>query len=228
MSPRLSSLLLGLGAAASLGACASLPEPAPHASSHADRHPIAVEQTGERLEIDISGEGGLTAKARDDIARFAGGYLRYGHGALILSTPSGSSNADAATLVAQQARLALVHSGVHHAAVASSTYDASGAPDAPVVLSFARYEAQAPECAPLYTQNLSPQSNNQPWESFGCATQANLAAMIEDPRDLIGPRPMDARDSGRRDVIMSDYREGNATATQRTADERASISTVAQ
>ncbi len=37
----------------------------------------------------------LTREAR--ISRdFAGGYLRYGHGALVLSTPSSSDNADAA------------------------------------------------------------------------------------------------------------------------------------
>ena len=36
----------------------------------------------------------LTDKARSDLHDFAASYLRYGHGALILSTPSGGANAE--------------------------------------------------------------------------------------------------------------------------------------
>jgi pilus assembly protein CpaD len=118
----------------------------------------------------------------------------------------------------------LVEAGVSYAAVAGSTYDATGAGEAPIIVSFARYEARAPECAPLWEQDLAHQSNNQPWESFGCATQANLAAMVEDPADLLRPRASDPRDSGRRDTVMEAYREGDTTHADRSADERVSIS----
>lgn len=229
MSSRLSSLLIGLGAAASLGACASMPEPTdPPVSSAADRHHVQVTETGARLEIEIGANAGaLSHKARSDIDGFAGGYLRYGHGAMVLSTPSGASNSDAAALVAQQTRMALQESGVTYNAVAGSTYDASGQADAPIVLSFTRFEAEPPECAPLWEQDLGHASNNQPWPSFGCATQTNIAAIVEDPRDLIQPRGMDPRDSNRRDTVMTAYRAGEPTAAERSADERSTISTVA-
>lgn len=227
MSPRFTSLLVGAGAAVSLGACQSLPDPPPPGAAFADRHAITVAQAGERLELEAGGAE-LTAKGRSDIAAFASGYLRYGHGALILSTPAGAGNADAANAVAQQAQRALAEAGVNHAAVASSTYDASGVADAPVVLSFTRFEAQAPECAPLWRQDLAHQSNNQPWDSFGCATQANLAAMVEDPHDLLRARDMDPRDSGRRDTVMDAYRDGERTHAERSPDERVAISNVAQ
>jgi pilus assembly protein CpaD len=96
------------------------------------------------------------------------------------------------------------------------------------VLSFARFEAEAPECAPLWEQDLAHQSNNQPWASFGCATNANLAAMIEDPADLLRPRDMDPRDSNRRSTVMEAYREGAQTHAERTSDERVSISNAVQ
>lgn len=229
MSPRLSSFLIGASAVASLGACASMPEPTdPPVASFADRHQVQVAQTGARLEIDVDANtGALSHKARTDIEAFAGGYLRYGHGAMILSTPSGAANADAAATVAQQARAALQESGVTYNAVAGSTYDASGQAGAPVVLSFTRFEVEPPECAPLWEQDLAHQSNNQPWASFGCATQTNIAAMLEDPRDLIEPRAMDPRDSNRRDTVMTAYRAGEPTAAERSSDERATISTVA-
>ncbi len=227
MNSRLPVLLLGLSA---LGACASVPAPeGPPVSSAADTHRIEVTQTSERLELAVAKDDvALSPQARAQIASFARGYLRYGHGALVLSAPSGGSNTDAASAVAGDARRSLLEAGVSYAAVAGSTYDASGAGDAPIIISFARFEAQAPQCAPLWTQDLAHQSNNQPWESFGCATQANLAAMVEDPADLLHPRAEDPRDSERRDAVMQAYRAGDVTHADRSGDERATISTAVQ
>jgi pilus assembly protein CpaD len=227
MTPRLPLFLLGLSA---LGACASVPVPEePPVATSADRHRIQVTQTAERLELAVSpGDVSLDGAERAQVRTFASGYLRLGHGALVLSTPSGGANAEAASVVAADARRALVDSGVSYAAVAGSTYDASGSPDAPIVLSFARYEAQAPECAPLWEQDLAHQSNNQPWASFGCATQANLAALVEDPADLLRPRAEDPRDSGRRDTVMEAYRDGQPTHAARSGDERITISNAVQ
>lgn len=222
------SLLSGVAAAAALGACASMPDPHPPVASHADRHAITVEQASARMEIPVAaGESDLSQQSRDEIAAFASGYLRFGHGAMVMSTPSGNGAIEETSLLAHQARLALVEAGVPYAAVSGANYNASGAANAPIVLTFSRYEARAPECAPIWSQDLAHQSNNQPWESFGCATQANIAALVEDPRDLLRPRDMDARDGGRRDHVMGAYREGEQTHATRSTDERISISNVA-
>lgn len=224
MSHRLPVLLMSLSA---LGACASTrsaPDPRPMTSSAADAHRIEVEQTAERLEIGVPGaEAALTQKARDDIDAFAGGYLRYGHGALVLSAPAGE-NEPAAQRIAQETRAALAEAGVSYAAIAASTYDAAGRADAPVILSFARFEAVAPECAPLWSQDIGHQNDNRPWESFGCATQANLAALVEDPQDLLHPRAEDPRDGERRSVMIENYRQGRHTHAERTNDERVNVS----
>ncbi len=224
MTSRFSLLLLA--SAATLGACASVEPPVgPPVASSVDRHVIAVEESGARMEVPVAAEElSLSAASRADLESFAGAYLRGGHGALIMSTPSGGDNADAAALLAHQTRLALVDRGVPYAAIAGSTYDASGAPSSPIILTFTDYEARAPECAPLYTQDLGHQSNNQPWESFGCATQANLAAMLEDPHDLLAPRDQTPRDGGRRAAVFEAYRAGEQTHATRSADERVAIS----
>jgi len=222
MKSRLPVLLLGVSA---LAACASVPAPeGPPVSSAADRHRIEVTQTAERVEIPVtSGDVSLSPEARAHLRMLAGNYLRYGHGPLVLSAPSGGSNADAASVLAHEARMSLVESGVSYAAVAGSSYDGS-AGDAPLVVSFARFEAHAPECAPLWEQDLAHQSNNQPWASFGCATNANLAALIEDPADLLRPRDADPRDGGRRGEVMEAYRNGDVTHAERSSDERVTIS----
>jgi pilus assembly protein CpaD len=224
MKSRLPLLVLGLSA---LSACASVPEPkGPPVASAMDRHRINVTQTSERLEIPAAtGASSLDPDARDQLRLFADNYLRYGHGALVMSTPSGAANADAASVLAHQARMSLIESGVSYAAVAGATYDASGTVDAPIIVSFSRFEAEAPECDPLYTQDLGHQSNNQAWASFGCTTQANLAALVEDPADLLGSRDEDPRDGGRRETVFGHYREGAPTHAQRSDDERASVST---
>lgn len=227
MNSRLPLILASLGA---LGACASVSTPkGPPVASAMDRHRIEVAQTSERVEIPVKADDSeLTPEARESLHNFAAAYLRYGHGALVLSAPSGGANADAASVLAHQTRMSLVEAGVSYAAVAGATYDASGEATAPIIVSFDRFEAQAPECAPLYEQDLAHQSNNQAWDSFGCATQANRAAMIEDPRDLLEPRSEDPRDSARRDTVMQAYRAGQQTHAARSSDERITISNAAQ
>ena len=41
---------------------------------------------------------------------------------------------------------------------------------------------------------------------------ANLAAQIADPRDIISPRPMTPADAGRRAVVFDNYRAGQPTS----------------
>lgn len=230
MSPRLPLLLIG---ASALSACATMgiaeAPPGPPRASAADAHEISVEQTAERLEVAVAAENdALSAAARQDISALAGNYLRYGHGPLIVSVPEGGTNAATAARAANLARTSLIESGVSYAAIATSGYDASGDADPPVILSFERYEAHAPECAPLWEQDLAHQSDNRPWDSFGCATQANLAALVEDPRDLLRPRTEDPRDSNRRSTVFQAYREGEPTHAERSSDERVTISNVAR
>lgn len=229
MKSRLPFFVLGLTA---LGACASVPPPPEGmraVATPADLHQIQVSEGAERIEVPVaSGDVALSASDRARLQQFAGGYLRYGHGALVLSTPSGGANADAASILANETRRALVDAGVSYAAVAGSSYDASARANAPIIVSFARYEARAPECAPLWEQDLAHQSNNQPWASFGCATQANLAALVEDPADLLRPRAEAPRDAGRRDTVLDRYRAGQPTHAERSNDERVAISNAVQ
>jgi pilus assembly protein CpaD len=229
MKSRLPLYLLGLSA---LGACASVPPPPADmraTPTAADVHRIEVTQTSERLEVPVTpADMALSSASRSQLRAFANNYLRYGHGALVLATPSGAPNSDTASILANETRMSLVDAGVSYAAVAGSTYDASGRAEAPIIVSFARYEARAPECTPLWEQDLAHQSNNQPWESFGCATQANLAALVEDPADLLRPRDEDPRDSGRRDTVMDAYRAGETTHAARSSDERITISNAVQ
>lgn len=206
-------------------ACATTATPESNTATTADRHKIDVTEASERLEIPVTAsDTALGVEAGAKVEAFAKLYARQGHGVLVMSAPTGSPNAEAATRVAQETRLRLASAGVPFAAMAASTYDGGEQGAAPIVLSFSRFDATAPDCEPLWSQDLAHQSDNQPWNSFGCSQQANLAAMISDPADLLGPRPEDPRDAARRARVLEAYRQGQQTHANRSNDERVQVS----
>lgn len=222
--------LIALSAA---GGCSTLPSERselPTGPSAADRHTISVAETGERLDVPVGADDmTLSHAARNDLVDFARSYARWGHGSLVMSMPSGGGNSDAAARLAQQARIVLADSGVPYLAISGTMYDASGRGDAPILLNFIRFEAQGPECEPLWSQDLArPEGGTGAYESFGCATVSNLAALLEDPHDYLEPRGEEARDAARRAFVLGRYREGQQTHATRTTDERVSISGVIQ
>jgi pilus assembly protein CpaD len=219
------TLALGVLAVAA-GGCAHTATEASNAPTVADAHKIEVTRADENLEVPVNeGDMALSVDAQMKIDTFARLYVRQGHGALVLSAPTGGGNANAASLIGPTVRTRLAGAGVPFSAIASATYDGSGKAAAPIVLSFTRYNAEGPTCQPLWSQDLAHASDNQPWESFGCAQQANLAAMISDPADLLGPRAEEPRDAARRARVLEAYRQGQQTHAERSDDERVQVST---
>jgi pilus assembly protein CpaD len=217
------ALLLALSAAA----CATprSVEMQKSVATEADLHEIAVSQSGARLEVPISAANATVApELGAQIDEFGSSYRAVGHGPLLVSTPTGSGDADAAARIAQAVRMQLVDKGVPYAAIAGGTYDAGGRASAPIVLSYTRYEAAAPNCQPVWKENLANTFDNRVSDNFGCSINANLAAMIADPADLQVARAIDPRDAARRDVVMGKYREGDPSGATRSEDERVALS----
>jgi pilus assembly protein CpaD len=71
----------------------------------------------------------------------------------------------------------------------------------------------------LWPEDLGPSitnpsySENRSYYNFGCANQRNLAAMIDNPSDLVQPRPETPAYTARRTEGFEKYRKGNPTAT---------------
>ncbi len=208
-------------------ACATRAPEHANLATVADQHKISVAEAAERLEVPVAADSpALQSESVSGIETFARMYARQGHGPLVLSTPTGGANAEAAARITQDVRLRLAGAGVPFAAMAASSYDGSGQAAAPIVLTFSHFEATAPKCEPLWSQDLAHSPDNQPWNSFGCSAQANLAAMISDPADLLGPRQEDPRDAARRARVLEAYRQGQQTHANRSNDERVQVSDV--
>ena len=54
---------------------------------------------------------------------------------------------------------------------------------------------------------------NKPYWNLGCATQRNLAAMVDNPADLVQPRGESPTYTPRRTAVIDKYRQGQGPAT---------------
>ncbi|GEM_PF-745529 len=185
------------------------------------RNKITVAETVERLEL-YGGPAGLrlSARDRDAIGQFIGQYAKSGQGPLYINVPSrgGQGGMQAQNLIRSQ----LGAMGLAGAQVQTGQYPSPPGVAAPVIVSYRRLAVEPIKCqagAPL-TQT----SNNQPYGGFGCAQTANLAAMIDDPRQLLSPVPLDTTPAERHQTVMEKYVKGEATATPRPSGQEVTAS----
>lgn len=126
-------------------------------------------------------------------------------------------NGDAAT-TAQAAADQLRALGVASDRITFGRYDASQA-GGPVQVAYTAFVAIGPDCRKGW-DNFTTTGENKVTRHFGCATAANLAAMIADPRDLQRPAAETSADATRRINVLNKYRKGETTSSGK--DEQAS------
>ena len=215
------------GLALTLGACnyttgevvATIPD------DYKVRHPIAIEEGRQSTVIFVgNGRGGLTYQQRADVAGLARSWQREGTGAIV--TP----NARAASDAYREIHATLTAGGVPSRAITLRHYT----PDDPrllaaVRLTYPKIAAVAGPCG-LWPDDLGPNinnpgySNNLHYQNFGCATQRNLAAMIDNPADLEQPRSEMAAYTPRRSALFEKYRKGESTAVAYPESDKAKLS----
>jgi pilus assembly protein CpaD len=173
-----------------LSACGSVTNGPRDALTVAQRHPITVDK--QTVTLSVSAEGnpnGLSRASLAEIDAFVNAYRTRGHGPITVTAPSGNGRDVYGQQTAADVRAALFASGIPYEAMQGATISAGRGADE-VILSFASYVATGPSCG-RYPGELANQRANRMSTNFGCATQANLAAMIADPRDLTSPATHD-------------------------------------
>ncbi len=190
---------------------------------------IIAEETTAELKIGtvVSGEK-LGAPERDAVKSFASSYQEEGHGALIISRPSNGPDDITSMRAAADARAVMLAEGIDTTMIAEGTYDGTGARQAPLIISYRTYNAVVPGCPDISAWDFTDTYSNSALPSFGCAVNANLAAMIANPSDLVGTQPMDAGDLGRRTIVLTKYRNGEKTGAERNTDSSGSISSAVE
>ena len=168
---------------------------------------------------------GLSAQDATEVAALARQYRNTGQGVIYLQAPSGSGAESVVHASAAQIRQIFGQEGIDPSVLSVHTYRSEGGyGPVPMKLVFYRYSAEAGPCGE-WPKNLSRNPGNLEYDNFGCAAQRNLAAMVEDPRDLLGPRGDGPRDAMRRATVQDKYRKGEDSSTVYT-DQGATVSEV--
>jgi pilus assembly protein CpaD len=195
------------------------------------RHPIAVQEAERSIVVFVGhGRGGLSTTQRADIAGLARIWVSEGTGAIIADVPVDTPNAGAAQSAFGEIKALLAAGGVPANGIRLRRYT----PDDPrmlatIRLSYPKMTAVAGPCG-LWPEDLGPSVRNrgyyenQPYFNFGCAYQRNMAAMVENPSDLVQPRPETPAYTIRRTEAFEKYRKGTTTATDYPEAEKAKLS----
>lgn len=179
-----------------------------------DRHPITVgyQPVGVVVHADDTANG-LHPQDATQVAALARQYRNSGQGAIHLQAPTGPGTERAVHASSTQIRQILRREGVDPSVLTVHTYRAEKtAGPVAMKLVFYRYAAKAGPCGD-WSRNVSHDPTNSSHLDFGCSSQRNMAAMVEDPRDLLGPRGQGPRDAMRRREVQEKYRKGEDTAT---------------
>lgn len=171
-------------------------------------HPIILSEREETLDVPVgTSDTRITVAQRSSIQGFIAQYASNGSGIVQVLLPSGSSNAAAAQRVYSHVVEALRKGGVPGGNIVAASYDASGIDStAPIRISYRAMSAATETCG-KWTADLGDTSENKNYENFGCASQNNLAAMVANPADLIGPRLPGRIDPVKRSLAISRYQK---------------------
>ncbi len=193
------------------------------------RHPITISEADHTLEIFIgSNRGELSATQRAEVLEFAQTWKREATGGVLVDLPVGTSNERAAAEAMRAIRSILAATGVPPDGIIVRGYHPPGRNLATIHITYPKISAQAGPCG-LWPKDIGPSFNreyfeNQSWWNQGCASQRNLAAMVDNPADLVQPRAETPPYMMRRTTVMEKYREGTSTATENKSTDAAKIS----
>lgn len=199
---------VALAAGLAVSACAGMTGvPADAPLTPLSRYSLQVEPGLDRIALAVH-EDGLSANQEMALDALAGRYAASGYGSLIIQAPSGDDPAAARAVWATHA--ALMAFGVPESRLQVVSYSAPD-PRAPVLAGFETVQAVVPDCA----REQGPREgrfSNQSSRGLGCAVNANMAAQIANPRDIIQPRDMPPAETGRAATVFANYRQGEPTA----------------
>ena len=224
--------LVGLSIA--LGACSYAPDAVITGGTPDDyrlRHPIAITEANRAVVIFVGhARGGLTVAQRSDVLGLAHTWLNEGTGAIVAEVPVDTPNARAAEATYREIHGLLLSGGVPARGITLHHYHLDDPQSlATIKLTYSRIAAVAGPCG-LWPEDLGPSisnpayNENKPYYNLGCATQRNLAAMIDNPSDLVQPRSETPPYTARRGEAFEKYRKGEPTSTTYPETDKAKLS----
>jgi len=178
-------------------------------------HPIAVEPSYQSLKLSYSAAG-LDAADREKLDSFVTDYRMHGNGKISIAVPGGAGMQQAVSALADR---------INDLGVSRDRILVAVTQGSQIEVNFISYQAHTAACGD-WSEDLFYTAENRTAANLGCANQHNVAAMVADPRDLLGPRAMDGGDAVRRQTVMSNYEKGEVSAAAKSEEQKATISDV--
>lgn len=193
--------------ALALSACSTFQDQAPRPLTPLSRYSLQVEPGLDRIALAVH-ESGLSGNQQSAVVDLARRYFTSGAGVVVVQGPSGGDPVSAERTWGVKA--ALEAAGVPGDRIQVVAYEAPD-PRAPILVGFETLTAYIPNCA-SQRGNMSGGFTNETAPGFGCAVTANMAAQIDNPRDIVQPRAMTPAETGRAAVVFDNYRRGQRSS----------------
>jgi pilus assembly protein CpaD len=223
-----------VGLATSLAGCYSTQRvtEVPYPEDYQQRHPITLKEREQTVEVFVGrNRGGLSPTQRADVLAFAQRWRHESTSGIIVDVPHNRliDRASAESMRVVQSILAAA--GVPRNAIYMRPYKATDPTLASIKLNYAKLSADAGPCG-LWPHDLGVSfdqtyTENRPYWNLGCASQRNLAAMVDSPADLVQPRGETPPYAPRRSVAIDKYRKGeNPSGAYGAAYDKSKVSDV--
>jgi pilus assembly protein CpaD len=182
----------------------------------AANHPITVEPSYQELKVQFGGPAGMTPDDAVKFDNFLADYRAHGNGSIGISVPNGAPSRAAITYFAERAAA----TGISRDKILVSSHDVANG-DFRVDVTYIAYTARAEVCGRDWSENLAYTLDNHTPANFGCSVQHNIAAMVANPRDLLGPGAMGPVDAARRATVIDAYEKGQVTQADKHTFDKA-------
>ena len=205
--------VVGLGVMLS-GCYSTSSQYADYPQDYRKRHPITLKEGTKTVEVFLGrSRGGLSPNQRADVLSFAQNWKHEANSGILIDVPNVAATRLAAADSIREIRSILNASGVPANGVRVRSYAPADVTLPSIRLNYARLSAHAGPCGQW--NDLGPTTDpayieNWPHWNLGCATQRNLASMVDNPADLVQPRGETPAYRARRSVTMDKYRKGES------------------
>ena len=182
-------------------------------NDYRERHPITLKERERTVEVFVGrNRGGLTPSQRADVLSFAQVWRREATSGIIVDVPRGGPTDRAAADSVREVNSILAASGVPRNAIYVHSYEPPESALASIKISYSKLVAEAGPCG-LWPHDLGTgfdhnYNENRSYWNLGCANQHNLAAMVDNPADLVQPRGETPAYAAHRSVAIDKYRKG--------------------
>lgn len=185
-----------------------------YSDDYRQRHPITLREGEHTVEVFLGrNRGGLTPSQRADVLAFAQTWKHDATSGVVIDVPRGGPTDLAAANSLREILSILAASGIPRNGVNLRQYQPSGGALVSIKLNYSKLIAEAGPCG-LWPSDLGPASDpayneNRPYWNLGCSSQRNLAAMVDNPADLVQPRGETPAYTARRSAAIDKYRRGD-------------------